>query len=86
MIYSSFFFSLTLEKNIFKYFRIKKEKLIHTKNKERGKMNENNELLMYIYQNANMGVKSCTNLIRILQGKDNKIKKIIPENKEGIAT
>ena len=38
-------------------------------------MNENNELLMYIYQNANMGVKSCTNLIRILQGKDNKIKK-----------
>lgn len=46
-------------------------------------MNENNELLMYIYQNANMGVKNCTNLIRILQGKDNKIKKIIEEELKG---
>ena len=43
-------------------------------------MNENNELLMYIYQNANMGVKNCTNLIRILQGKDNKIKKIVEDS------
>ena len=27
------------------------------------KMNENNELLMYIYKNADMGVKSTTKLI-----------------------
>ena len=46
-------------------------------------MNENNELLMYIYQNANMGVKNCTNLIRILQGKDNKIKKIVEGELKG---
>ena len=42
-------------------------------------MNENNELLEYIYQNASMGVKSCTNLINILNGKDNKIKKIVED-------
>ena len=42
-------------------------------------MNENNELLKYIYQNASMGVKSCTNLINILNGKDNKIKKIVED-------
>lgn len=46
-------------------------------------MNENNELLLYIYKNANMGVKSCTNLIRILQGKDNKIKKIVEGELKG---
>lgn len=46
-------------------------------------MNENNELLMYIHENANMGVKSCTNLIRILQGKDNKIKKIVEGELKG---
>lgn len=46
-------------------------------------MNKNNELLMYIYQNANMGVKNCTNLIRILQGKDNKIKKIVEGELKG---
>ena len=40
-------------------------------------MNENNELLEYIYQNASMGVKSCTTLINILNNKDNKIKKIV---------
>ena len=42
-------------------------------------MNENNELLTYIYQNAKMGVKNCTNLIQILNSKDNKIKKRIAE-------
>ena len=37
-------------------------------------MNENNEMLLYIYENANMGVKSTTNLINLLNGKDNKLK------------
>ena len=46
-------------------------------------MDENNELLEYIYQNANMGVKSCTNLIKILNGKDNKIKKIVEGELKG---
>lgn len=46
-------------------------------------MNENNELLEYIYQNASMGVKSCTNLINILNGKDNKIKKIVEGELKG---
>lgn len=46
-------------------------------------MNENNELLSYIYQNSSMGVKSCTNLIQILDGKDNKIKKIVEGELKG---
>ena len=46
-------------------------------------MDENNELLMYIYQNVSMGVKSCTYLIRILNGKDNKIKKIVEGELKG---
>ena len=46
-------------------------------------MNENNELLTYIYQNAKMGVNSCTDLIRILNGKDNKIKKIVEGQLKG---
>ena len=46
-------------------------------------MNENNELLTYIYQNAKMGVTSCTDLIRILNGKDNKIKKIVEGELKG---
>ena len=46
-------------------------------------MDENIELLEYIYQNANMGVKSCTNLIKILNGKDNKIKKIVEGELKG---
>lgn len=40
-------------------------------------MNENNELLLYIYENASMGVKSTTTLIRTINNKDNKIKKIL---------
>lgn len=46
-------------------------------------MNENNELLEYIYENATMGVKSCTNLIKILNTKDNKIKKIVEGELKG---
>lgn len=46
-------------------------------------MNENNELLTYIYQNASMGVKNCTNLINLLNGKDNKIKKVVEEELKG---
>ena len=46
-------------------------------------MNENNELLTYIYQNAKMGVTSCTNLIKMLNGKDNKIKKIVEGELKG---
>ncbi len=46
-------------------------------------MNENNELLLYIYQNVKMGVDSCTELIRILNGKDNKIKKVVEGELKG---
>lgn len=46
-------------------------------------MNENNEMLLYIYENANMGVKNLTNLINILNGKDNKIKKIVEGELKG---
>jgi len=46
-------------------------------------MNENSELLLYIYQNATMGVKSMTNLIRIINDKDNKIKKIVEGQLKG---
>ena len=40
-------------------------------------MNENNELLEYIYQTAEMGVFSTTKLIEDINGKENKIKKVI---------
>ena len=46
-------------------------------------MNENSELLIYIYQNAKMGITSCTDLIRILNGKDNKIKKVVEGELKG---
>ena len=42
-------------------------------------MNKNNELLLYIYENASMGVKSTTTLIRTINNKDNKIKKILED-------
>lgn len=42
-------------------------------------MNKNAELLEYIYQNADMGSKSLTNLLNTINGKDNKIKKIIED-------
>ena len=40
-------------------------------------MDENLELLEYIYKNSEMGVFSCTKLIQELNKKENKIKKII---------
>lgn len=46
-------------------------------------MNENSEILEYIYQNAKMGVNSLTNLINMINGKDNKIKKIIEGELKG---
>lgn len=46
-------------------------------------MNENNEMLLYIYENADMGVKSTTKLIDLLNGKDNKIKKIVEGELKG---
>lgn len=42
-------------------------------------MNENNELLTYIYQVASMGVKSTTTLINTIKNTNNKIKKIVEE-------
>ena len=42
-------------------------------------MNENNELLMHLYQISDMGVKSTTKLLNILKNKDNKIKKILED-------
>ena len=46
-------------------------------------MNENNELLLYIYKNADMGVKSTTKLIRLLNNKDNKIKNVVEGELKG---
>ena len=42
-------------------------------------MNETEEILTYIYQTSNMGYQSSKDLINSLQGKDNKIKKIVEE-------
>ena len=42
-------------------------------------MNENNELLMHLYQISDMGVKSTTKLLDLLKNKDNKIKKILED-------
>lgn len=42
-------------------------------------MNENFELLEYIYKDANMGCESMTTLIKSLQGKDNKIKNVVED-------
>lgn len=42
-------------------------------------MNENSQFIEYIYQNASMGVKSLTDLLKELNGKDNKIKSLIEE-------
>lgn len=40
-------------------------------------MDENNELLEYIYQDANMGISTLTTLINTINTKENKIKKDI---------
>lgn len=42
-------------------------------------MNENTEILEYIYKDANMGAESITTLIKTLQSKDNKIKHVLEE-------
>ena len=46
-------------------------------------MDKNVELLEYIYQDADMGVKSLTNLINTINNKDNKIKKLVEEKLKG---
>lgn len=46
-------------------------------------MNENNELLMYIYQVSDMGVKSTTNLINCIKNTENKIKKVVEGQLKG---
>ena len=46
-------------------------------------MNENNELLLYIYQNSKMGMENLTSLIKQLNGKDNKIKQIVEGQLKG---
>lgn len=46
-------------------------------------MNKNSELLLYIYENASMGVKNTTTLINTINGKDNKIKKALEDVLKG---
>lgn len=46
-------------------------------------MDQNNELLEYMYQDAYMGVKSITTLINTINNKDNKIKKTVEEYLKG---
>ena len=73
---------LKMEVLIFKTsFLYKKINRVNTTNGD--KMNENNELLMYIYKNADMGVKSTTKLIRLLNTSDNKIKKVVEGELKG---
>jgi len=43
------------------------------------KMNENNELLVLLYENTKMGVTSTKKLITLIKEKDNKIKFILEE-------
>lgn len=42
-------------------------------------MNENNELILLLYDNTNMGVNSTKELLKLLKTKDNKIKFILEE-------
>lgn len=42
-------------------------------------MNENLELLQYLYQSSEMGVLALTNLLKELNDKENKLKKIISD-------
>ena len=49
-------------------------------------MDENLELLEYIYKNAEMGAFSLTTLIDLLNGKENKIKKTVEEEIKGYLT
>ncbi len=45
-------------------------------------MNENEELLTYIYQTSNMGLQSMVDLLNCLKGKDNKIMDLLFEIKK----
>lgn len=42
-------------------------------------MNENTEILEYVYKNANMGAESLTTLLKAIHNKENKMKPIIEE-------
>lgn len=42
-------------------------------------MNENLELMEYLYQNSEMGVHTLTKLLKELNDKENKIKKLVEE-------
>ena len=42
-------------------------------------MNENLELMEYLYQNSEMGVHTLTTLLKELNDKENKIKKLVEE-------
>lgn len=42
-------------------------------------MNENLELMQYLYQNSEMGVHTLTTLLKELNDKENKIKKLVEE-------
>lgn len=46
-------------------------------------MDENLELLEYVYKNSEMGVFSLTKLIKAINDKENKIKKVIEEEIKG---
>lgn len=46
-------------------------------------MNENSELLLYIYQDCKMGIESMTTLIRSINNTDNKIKKVVEGQLKG---
>lgn len=46
-------------------------------------MDENLELLEYIYKNAEMGTFTLTKLIEYLNGKENKIKKVVEDEIKG---
>lgn len=46
-------------------------------------MDENLELLEYIYKNAEMGSFTLTKLIEYLNGKENKIKKVVEDEIKG---
>jgi len=49
-------------------------------------MNENTELITYLYQDADMALDSLTMLIKKLNKKDNKIKKIVEGQIKGYET
>ena len=51
--------------------------IVHNNNGD--KMNENLELLMHIYQTADMGVYATKNLLELLRKKDNKITHVLEE-------